>query len=152
MYRPTQRNSVLCRTWFGLNRQTTDLSNMLDPPPNVSAWYKHRHQTDKTESILIINRSLPEFDNFCRFEVGFVSVYLVWLGYKCCSVQTAMFYGETLVLLLLRYLPNFKHAARKQWRLMLKKGARKYYILGELTKWVFVVSYFLQNEAKYLIS
>ena len=116
------------------------------PPPQLVCLDINRHQTDKNESIFIINRSLPEFDDFCRFEVGFVSVYPVWLGYKCCSVQTAMFYGETLVLLLIRYIPNCKYAARKQWRLMLKKGARKYYIYGELTKWVFVVSYFCRMK------
>ena len=64
------------------NRQATDnlsgrdLSNMLEKSlpdkfvcPNID-----RHQTDKTESIPIVNRSLPEFDVFvglrsvsCRF-------------------------------------------------------------------------------------
>ena len=129
MCRPTPRNSVLCRTWFGresvsgrptyaryitdlrptnhlpsvaelrptrpltlpdktdttptYNRQTTDnlsgrdLSNMFEHKPNIN-----RHQTDKTESIPTVNRSLPEFEDFCRFEVGFVSVWPVWLGYK----------------------------------------------------------------------
>ena len=72
------------------NRQTTDnlsgrdLSNMFERSlpdkfvcPNIV-----RHQTDKTESIPTVNRSLPEFDDFCRFEVGFVSVWPVWLGHK----------------------------------------------------------------------
>ena len=72
------------------NRQTTDhlsgrdLSNMFERSlpykcvcPNVN-----RHQTDKTESIPTVNRSLPEFDDFSRFEVGFVSVWPVWLGWS----------------------------------------------------------------------
>ena len=71
------------------NRQTTDnlsgrdLSNMFERSlpnkfvcPNIN-----RHHTDKTESIPTVKRPLPEFDYFCRFEVGFVSVWLVWLGY-----------------------------------------------------------------------
>ena len=70
-------------------RQTTDnllgrdLSNMFERSlpdkfvcPNIN-W----HQTDKTESILTVNRSLPECDDFCWFEVSFVSVWPVWLGY-----------------------------------------------------------------------
>ena len=63
------------------NRQTTN--NMFERSlpdkfvcPNIN-W----HQTDKTESIPTVNRSLPEFEDFCRFEVGFVSVWPVWLGY-----------------------------------------------------------------------
>ena len=50
--------------------------------PNIS-----RHQTDKIESIPTVNRSLPEFDDFCRFEVGFVLVWPVWLGYQCVIQQ-----------------------------------------------------------------
>ena len=72
------------------NRQKTDnlsgreLSNMFErslPDKFVCPNIK-RHQTDKTESIPTVNRSLPEFDAFCRFEVGFVSVWSVWLGYN----------------------------------------------------------------------
>ena len=135
MCRPTPRNSVLCRTWFGLesvsgrltyaryitdlrptnhlpsvaklrptrpqtlpdktdttptyNQQTTDnlsgrdLSNMFERSlpdkfvcPNIN-W----HQTDKTESIPTVEWSLPEFEDFCQFEVGFVLVWPVWLRY-----------------------------------------------------------------------
>ena len=64
------------------NRQTTDnlsgrdLSNMFERslPDKFVCPNINRHQTDKTESIPTVNRSLPEFDAFCRFEVGFVSV------------------------------------------------------------------------------
>ena len=71
------------------NRQTTDnlsgrdLSNMFERflPDKFVCPNINRHQTDKTESIPTVNRSLPEFDDFCRFEVGFVSVWPVWLGY-----------------------------------------------------------------------
>ena len=122
MCRPTPRNSVLCRTWFGLgsalnrcqfgrhmvefrptrprtlpnnpdttptyNRQTTDnlsgkdLSNMFERslPDKCVCPNINRHQTDKTEPLPTVNRSLHEFDEFCRFEVGFVSVWPVWLG------------------------------------------------------------------------
>ena len=72
------------------NRQTTnnlsgrDLLNMLERSlpgkfvcPNIN-----RHQTDKTESIPTVNLSLPEYDDFRRFEVGFVSVWPLWLGYN----------------------------------------------------------------------
>ena len=72
------------------NRQTTDnlsgrdLSNMFERslPDKFVCPNINRLQTDKTESIPTVNRSLPEFDDFCRFEVGFVSVWPVWLGYK----------------------------------------------------------------------
>ena len=80
------------------NRPTTDnlsgrdLSNMFERSlpdkfvcPNVS-----RHQTDKTESSPTVNRSLPEFDDFCRFEVGFVSVWPVWLGYNEDGFQASV--------------------------------------------------------------
>ena len=71
------------------NRQTTDnlsgrdLSNMFERslPDKFVCPNINRHQTDKTESISTVNRSLPECDNFCWFEVGFVSVWPVWLGY-----------------------------------------------------------------------
>ena len=72
------------------NRQTTDnlsgrdLSNMFERslPDKFVCPNINQHQTDKTESIPTVNWSLPEFDDFCRFEVGFVSVWPVWLGYK----------------------------------------------------------------------
>ena len=72
------------------NRQTTDnlsgsdLSNMFERslPDKFVCPNINRHQTDITESIPTVNRSLPEFDDFCRFDVGFVSVWPVWLGYK----------------------------------------------------------------------
>ena len=72
------------------NRQTTynssgrDLSNMFQRSlPDKLVWPNiNQHQTDKTKSIPTVNRSLPEFDHFCRFEVGFMSVWLVWLRYK----------------------------------------------------------------------
>ena len=72
------------------NRQTTDnlsgrdLSNMFERfiPDKFVCPNINRHQTDKTVSIPTVNRSLPEFDDFCRFEVGFVSVWSVWLGYN----------------------------------------------------------------------
>ena len=155
MCRPTPRNSVLCRTWFGLesvsgrptyaryitdlrltnhlpsvaelrpthprtlpdktditptyNRQTTDnlsgrdLSNMFERSlpdkfvyPNIN-----RHQTDKTESILNVNRSLPQFEDFCRFEVGFVLVWPVWLGYNHLKKFHC---GDTMVVKM--YHPN----------------------------------------------
>ena len=70
------------------NRQKTDNlsgrdhSNMIETSlhdkcvcPSIN-----RHQTDKTKSIPTVNRSLPDFEDFCRFEVGFVSVWPVWLG------------------------------------------------------------------------
>ena len=71
------------------NRQTTDnlsgrdLSNMFERflPDKFVCPNINRHQTDKTESKPTVNRSLPEFDDFCRLEVGFVSVLPVWLGY-----------------------------------------------------------------------
>ena len=71
------------------NRQTTDnlsgrdLSNMFERflPDKFVCPNINRHQTDKTESIPTVNRSLPEYDDFYRFEVGFVSVWPVWLGY-----------------------------------------------------------------------
>ena len=71
------------------NRQTTDnlsgrdLSNMFEISlPDKFVWPNiNRHQTDKTESKPTVNRSLPEFDVFCQFEVGFVSVWPVWLWY-----------------------------------------------------------------------
>ena len=71
------------------NRQTTDnlsgrdLSNMFERslPDKFVCPNINRHQTDKTESIPNVNRSLPECDDFCWFEVSFVSVWLVWLGY-----------------------------------------------------------------------
>ena len=71
------------------NRQTTDnlsgrdLSNMFERshPDKCVCPNINRHQTDKTESIPNVNRSLPEFEDFWRFEVGFVSVWPVWLGY-----------------------------------------------------------------------
>ena len=71
------------------DRQTTDnlsrrdLSNMFERslPDKFVCLNINRHQTDKTKSIPTVNRSLPEFDDFCRFEVGFVSVWSVWLGY-----------------------------------------------------------------------
>ena len=64
------------------NRQTTDdlsgrdLSNMFERsiPDKCVCPNINRHQTDKTESIPTVNRSLPEFEDFCRFEVGFVGV------------------------------------------------------------------------------
>ena len=141
MCRPTPRNSVLCRTWFGLEsalisvrsadiypihgrsktdkpstiggriktdtspnapRQTDttpiyssiptdnrqfpgrDLSNMFERslPDKFVCPNINRHQTDKTESIPTVNWSLPEFDIFCRCDVGFVSFWPMWLGYK----------------------------------------------------------------------
>ena len=71
------------------NRQTTDnlsgrdLSNMFERslPDKFVCPNINRHQTDKTESIPTVNRSLPECDDFGRFDVGFVSVWPVWLGY-----------------------------------------------------------------------
>ena len=70
------------------NRQTTDnlsgrdLSTLFERSlPDKFSPMINRHQTDKTESIPTVNRSLPRFDDFCRFEVGFVSVWPVWLGY-----------------------------------------------------------------------
>ena len=130
MNRPTPRNSVLCRTWFGqvsgrptyaryitdqrpinhlpsvaelrptrprtlpdktdttptYNRQTTDnlsgrdLSNMFERslPDRYVSPNINRHQTDKTDQIDCKPIS-PRI--FCRFEVGFVSVWPVWLGY-----------------------------------------------------------------------
>ena len=138
MCRPTPCNSVLCRTWFGLesvsgrptyaryitdlrptnhlpsvaelrpthprtlpdktdttptyNRQTTDnlsgrdLSNMFKRslPDKFVCPNINRHQT---ESKPTVNRSLPEFDDFCRFEVGFVSVLPVWLGYDSMNLK-----------------------------------------------------------------
>ena len=79
------------------NRQTTDnlsgrnLSNMFERslPDKFVCPNINRHQTDKTESIPTVNRSLPEFDDFCRFEVGFVSVWPVWLGYQKPTVPLA---------------------------------------------------------------
>ena len=44
--------------------------------PNINL-----HQTDKTESMPIVERSLPQFDHFSRFEVGFVSAWSVWSVY-----------------------------------------------------------------------
>ena len=85
--RPT-RPRTLPDTTPTYNRQTTDnlsgrdLSNMFERslPDKFVCPNINRHQTDKTESIPTVNRSLPEFDDFCRFEVGFVSVWPVWLG------------------------------------------------------------------------
>ena len=64
------------------NRQTTDnlsgrdLANMFERslPDKFVCPNINRHQTDKTESIPTINRSLPEFEFFCRFEVGLAGV------------------------------------------------------------------------------
>ena len=117
-------NSMLCRTWFGLEsasgrptyaRYITDLTptnhilsvaelrptrprtlpDKTDTTPTYNRQFvgeisfKHvwkisprqivcpninRHQTDKTESIPTVNRSLPEFDDFCRFCVGLAGV------------------------------------------------------------------------------
>ena len=72
------------------NRQTTDnlsgrdLSNMFERslPDKFVCPNINQHQTDKTESIPTVNRSLPKFEDFCRFEVGFVSVWPVWLGFE----------------------------------------------------------------------
>ena len=72
------------------NRQTTDnlsrrgLSNIFERilPYKFVCPHINQHQTDKTESIPIVNRSLPDFHDLCRFEVGFVSVWPVWLGYQ----------------------------------------------------------------------
>ena len=82
------------------NRQTTDnlsgrdLSNMFERslPDKFVCPNINRHQTDKTESIPTVNRSLPEFDDLCRFEVGFVSVWPVWLGYKCGPLKQSRVY------------------------------------------------------------
>ena len=69
------------------NRQTTDnlsgrdLSNVTNPDKFVCPKI-NRQQTDNTESIPIVNRSLPEFDDFCRFEVGYVSVWPLWRAIK----------------------------------------------------------------------
>ena len=71
------------------NRQTTDNLSGRDPSnmferslPDKFVWPNiNRHQTDITESKPTVNRSLPEFDDFCRFEVGFVSIWPVWLWY-----------------------------------------------------------------------
>ena len=72
------------------NRQTTDnlsardLSNMFERslPDKFVCPNINRHQTDKTESVPTVNRSLPAFDDFCKFDVGFVSVWPVRLGYN----------------------------------------------------------------------
>ena len=80
------------------NRQTTDnlsgrdLSNMFERtlPDKFVCPNINRHQTDKTESIPTVNRSLPECDDFCWFEVGFLSVWLVWLGYEGCRPYHAL--------------------------------------------------------------
>ena len=71
-------------------RQTTnnlsgrDLSNTFERslPDKFVYLNINRHQTNKTESILTVNRSLPKSYDFYRFEVGFVSVWPVWLGHK----------------------------------------------------------------------
>ena len=89
--RPT-RPRTLPDTTPTYNRQTTDnlsgrdLSNMFERslPDKFVCPYINQHQTDKTESIPTVNRSLPEFEDFCRFEVGLVSFWPVWLGYKSC--------------------------------------------------------------------
>ena len=75
------------------NRQTTDnllgrdLSNMFERslPDKFVCLNINRHQTNKTESIQTVNQPFPEFDDFCRFEVGFV---LVWPE----TTHTVIFY------------------------------------------------------------
>ena len=89
--RPTRPRTLLDKTDTTptYNRQTTDnlsgrdLSNMFERslPDKFVCLNINRHQTNKTKSIPIINQAFPEFDDFCRFEVGFVSVWPVWLGY-----------------------------------------------------------------------
>ena len=89
--RPTRPRTLPDKTDTTLtyNRQTTDnlsgwdLSNMFERslPDKFVCPNINRHQTDKTESIQTVNRSLPEFDDFCRFKVGFVSVWPVWYNY-----------------------------------------------------------------------
>ena len=87
--RPTRPRTLPDKTPT-YNRQTTDnlsgrdLSNMFERslPDKFVCPNINRHQTDKTESIPTVNRSLPEFQDFCQFEVGFVSVWPVWLGYE----------------------------------------------------------------------
>ena len=72
------------------NQQTTDnfsgrdLSNIFENflPDKFVCPNINRHQTDKIESIPTLNQFLPEFDDFCQFEVGFVSVWPMWLGYE----------------------------------------------------------------------
>ena len=71
------------------NGQTTDklsgrdLSNMFEsslPDKSVSSNI-NRQQTHKTESILITNQFLPEFDDYCQFNVGVDLLCSVRLGY-----------------------------------------------------------------------
>ena len=65
------------------NRQPTDnlsgrdLSNMFERslPDKFDCPNTYRSQTDKTDPRPTANRSLPEFNDFGRFEVGFVSVW-----------------------------------------------------------------------------
>ena len=69
------------------NWQTTDnfsgreLSSMFERslPDKFVCPNINRHQTDKTESIPIVHRPLPEIYDFCRFEVGLLSVWPVSL-------------------------------------------------------------------------
>ena len=88
--RPTRHRTLpdKTNTTPTYNRQTTDNMsgrdlNMFERslPDKFVCPNINRHQTDKTESIPTVDRSLPEFDDYCRFEVGFVSVWPVWLGY-----------------------------------------------------------------------
>ena len=92
--RPTCPRTLPDKTYTTLtyNRQTTDnlsgrdLSNMFERslPDKFVCLNINWH---KTESIPIVNRSLPEFVDFCQFEVGFMLVWQVWLGYQICLVH-----------------------------------------------------------------
>ena len=98
------------------NRQTTDnlsgggggggggggaLSNMFEISLADNFFFPiiNWHQTDKTESIPTVNRSLPEFDDFCRFQVGFVSVWPVWLGLRTLFYASSSSEWQTALLL-----------------------------------------------------
>ena len=78
-----------------------DLSNMFERslPDKFVCPNINQHQTDKTESIPTVNRSLPEFEDFCRFEVGLVSFWPVWLGYKSCICsRLALLWWKNLIM------------------------------------------------------
>ena len=79
------------------NRQPTDnlsgrdLSNMFERslPDKFDCPNTYRSQTDKTDPRPTANRSLPEFNDFGRFEVGFVSVWQCDWGITM-DMQTAL--------------------------------------------------------------
>ena len=75
-------------------------------------------------------------DNFLEY---FAAMYSCTTATKLIEFQYKILHST---LITNEKLSECKNATWRQWRLRLRTGAREYYILGELPKWVFVVSYF----------